>query len=453
MNKSIIMKCLVIVITFFFIEFNFLSNIMSGALEQKNLNNDIVTNNLLYISNSTSRFYPMADTAIIQHFPHANKNFGDSFHLMVSNRYGYTPDFEADLLIRFDLSSITSNTIIIMAKLHLFYFDYKGSSPTGRYISCYRITSDWYEYIATFNQQPNHNSIETSSAIVPPSKNNWMEWDITNDVQDFIKGSKTNYGWWIYDDNHWGSNNYMPKLMFYSKETSFAPYLEIVFAGNQPPNIPSNPYPSNHKSFVNINTTLRWTCSDSNSDNITYDVYFEEKDNTPDILVSYDQSATSYNPRTLEYNKTYYWKITAKDIFNASTDGPIWDFSTNFGEYTPPDTPQLTGTTRGKIGDINKYHATTTDPDPDDKIDYYWDFDDGTHGFQCLYLASGEICEVTHIWKKPGIYNVTVYATDNHGARSSIKSLTITMSKKFIIPQIYEWLFHQSRFILYQMNL
>jgi len=112
-------------------------------------------------------------------------------------------------------------------------------------------------------------------------------------------------------------------------------YMFHKSGGNQPPDAPSNPSPSDGATGVDIDADLSWNCSDPDGDSLTYDVYFEANDSTPDVLVSDDQIETFYDPGTLEYETTYYWQIIATDEYGATTDGPIWNFTT---EETPePD--------------------------------------------------------------------------------------------------------------------
>jgi len=80
---------------------------------------------------------------------------------------------------------------------------------------------------------------------------------------------------------------------------------------NSPPNTPSNPNPENGSTDVDINTSLSWDCSDPDGDDLTYNVYFEANDPTPDELVSENQTGTTYDPGTMDYNTHYYWKIVA----------------------------------------------------------------------------------------------------------------------------------------------
>ena len=66
---------------------------------------------------------------------------------------------------------------------------------------------------------------------------------------------------------------------------------------NQAPYIPSNPSPTDNSLGVLVNTDLGWSGGDPDSeDTVTYDIYFEANDSTPDVLVSNDQSNITYNP-------------------------------------------------------------------------------------------------------------------------------------------------------------
>jgi formylglycine-generating enzyme required for sulfatase activity len=106
-------------------------------------------------------------------------------------------------------------------------------------------------------------------------------------------------------------------------------------APNQPPDEPSNPIPNNGDTDQNLDVDLSWTGSDPDGDAVTYDVYFEGEDNTPDVLVSDDQSGVTYDPGTLDPSTQYYWQIVVKDEHGETTDGPVWEFTTELGGPTP----------------------------------------------------------------------------------------------------------------------
>ena len=97
---------------------------------------------------------------------------------------------------------------------------------------------------------------------------------------------------------------------------------------NSPPNEPKDPDPEDGATGVDIDAELSWNCIDPDGHTLTYDVYLEANNPTPNVLVSNDQSETSYDPGTLDYEITYYWQIIASDEYDASTEGPIWRFTT-----------------------------------------------------------------------------------------------------------------------------
>jgi len=94
---------------------------------------------------------------------------------------------------------------------------------------------------------------------------------------------------------------------------------------NEVPNLPLNPDPALGVTGVSINKILSWTCSDPNGDLLTYDVYFGTS--SPPPLVSSDQASMSYDPGTMNYETTYYWKIVADDG-QVETIGDVWTFTT-----------------------------------------------------------------------------------------------------------------------------
>jgi formylglycine-generating enzyme required for sulfatase activity/pimeloyl-ACP methyl ester carboxylesterase len=97
---------------------------------------------------------------------------------------------------------------------------------------------------------------------------------------------------------------------------------------NNAPNLPTTPSPTNAATDQAITTSLSWIGGDIDGDSVTYDVYFESNDSSPDVLVSNDQSTISFNPGTLTYNTTYYWQVIATDEHGSTTNGPIWRFTT-----------------------------------------------------------------------------------------------------------------------------
>jgi hypothetical protein len=114
---------------------------------------------------------------------------------------------------------------------------------------------------------------------------------------------------------------------------------------NQPPNIPSNPTPSDKEDKVPLGSCLSWIGGDPDGDAVTYEVYFGKNPNPPfyetecriddeDDEVCEPEDLFSC-PRdklrffcSLRRFTTYYWKIVAIDEHGAKTEGPVWTFKT-----------------------------------------------------------------------------------------------------------------------------
>lgn len=207
----------------------------------------------------THVFQPSADTYVrsIQ----TNYNFGNSTSLEAnSNSRG---------LVRFDQSAIQSTIgsgSVTSAKLKLTITDNGNSwGPNGRPLAIHRLTTNWTEGDgnettrgtgsgATWNcatdsaiqnilkncnganewqmGQPNnpftvHPWVSTPSATQTITNNQTgeIEYDVTNDVQNFLNSSTANYGWMTKK-----TTELLPgQLTFGSKESSTSPQLVIIY--------------------------------------------------------------------------------------------------------------------------------------------------------------------------------------------------------------------------------
>jgi len=210
MRKRLLNKLLINGITFILIATGFAICI----------NGDVESTEILY--NDVLTFYPSDDTFVAEQNPDHNPG---SYEIHIKTR-GLT-DWHFDSLIKFNVSSISVGTNICSAKLRLYYYDNNDGDPVGHIMNLYRILDEWNETNASWNNQPSHDSIVSAFSIVPSSTGVWMEWDVTSDVQNFIDGYESNYGWKLIDNSS-GSND---MTYFYSKEYgSYLPYLEIEFA-------------------------------------------------------------------------------------------------------------------------------------------------------------------------------------------------------------------------------
>ena len=188
---------------------------------------------------------------------------------------------------------------------------------------------------------------------------------------------------------------------------------------NQAPHIPNNPSPTDNSLGVLVNTDLGWTGGDPDpEDTVTYDVYFEANDSTPDLTASNNQSNTTYNPGTLNYNTHYYWEIIAKDNHGNETPGPVWNFTTESQINNPPNIPDApSGPSSGKIGTSYSFSTSTIDPN-EDNIAYKFDWGDGNISNWTSYISSGDIVDQLHSYSTKGTYYIKAKAKDVNGAES-----------------------------------
>ncbi len=145
-------------------------------------------------------------------------------------------------------------------------------------------------------------------------------------IKDDSTGSSANLGtldydshyyWKVVADDHKGGVTTGPTWDF---RTQSAP--------NQAPNTPYNADPYDGATGISRTADLDWSCTDPNGDTVYYTVYFEKNDSTPDNIIKNDQTGSSGDLGTLDYNSHYYWKVVANDHKGGVTTGPVWDFWT-----------------------------------------------------------------------------------------------------------------------------
>jgi PKD repeat protein len=192
---------------------------------------------------------------------------------------------------------------------------------------------------------------------------------------------------------------------------------------NHPPYTPDNSTPSNNATDVPIIIQLSWTGGDPDfGDTVLYDIYFGVI-STPPLVVS-NQSGSVYDPGTMSYLTTYYWRIVAWDNHGVSTVGPIWNFIT----ITPPSNLPPVANFTYTITDRSVSFNASLSYDNDGNITLYtWDFGDGTN-------ATGVI--VNHIYSQYGTYNVTLTVTDDDGNNDTITKLILVID--FFAPEIVD---------------
>jgi hypothetical protein len=142
--------------------------------------------------------------------------------------------------------------------------------------------------------------------------------------------------------------------------------IECVLAA---PETPSDPKPENGSINVSVTANLSWTGDNSSGGAVKYDVYFGTT--SPPLKIDSNQSGISYDPGTMNYQTTYYWKIIAWDGYGESSAGPIWNFTTIEESNNPPFIPSYPSPPDELI-DVNiTVDLSWTGEDPDgDTVNY-----------------------------------------------------------------------------------
>lgn len=185
---------------------------------------------------------------------------------------------------------------------------------------------------------------------------------------------------------------------------------------NNPPNPPTAPSPSDTSTNISTTPTLTWTGGDPDAGNtVTYDIYLGPS--SPPELYRTGLSTPSFAPEMLNSMATYYWKIVAKDNFNATTESAEWRFTTNNDAPSAPGNimPQNSGSIVKENAHLS--WSASADPNPDDSVSY--DIYFGTSANPPLD-PSAVPTGTSYTYTNPLSSNTTYYwkiaAKDNHGA-------------------------------------
>lgn len=124
-----------------------------------------------------------------------------------------------------------------------------------------------------------------------------------------------------------GTYSFRVKAKSMYNMTAYSNIALKTFTLNNPPAMPGNPSPADAATGVSNSPVLSWSCSDTDGDALTYDVFFGTASN-PTTQIATGQSATTLSRTGLSLNTTYYWRVDAKDSKGATTTGTVWSFTT-----------------------------------------------------------------------------------------------------------------------------
>jgi len=170
---------------------------------------------------------PSADTFVGEHNP--TVNYGSCNHILVSDKYGASSNYDARGMVLFNLSEIPPGSTVVSANFSLYYYHYDDTNPVGREITCHRILEDWDEMTVTYTMMPNSDPVECASTILP-GYYTWVSWDVTSEVANLLNGTAQNYGWMIRDyKDPWGSVNIPQQYYYTSNAIDHHPQLLIGY--------------------------------------------------------------------------------------------------------------------------------------------------------------------------------------------------------------------------------
>ena len=150
----------------------------------------------------------------------------------------------------------------------------------------------------------------------------------------------------------------------------------------------------------------------------------------------------------------YRVTMISDDGFSVRLEG--YPLSQKFGLYryelieNAPGTPSLTGPSSGNAQTEYSYTCVSADPEGD-KVSYCIDWGDDSELQWLGPYSSGEIINISHVWKKTGTYIIRAKAKDIHETESGWASLSIEMPKNKIIninPLIIQFLDSHPRMFL-----
>ncbi|AQT68934.1 hypothetical protein STSP2_02111 [Anaerohalosphaera lusitana] len=97
------------------------------------------------------------------------------------------------------------------------------------------------------------------------------------------------------------------------------------------------PAPANGQQGIAINASLTWNAG---KDALSHDVYFGTD---PNMAFQGNQTSTTFDPGTLEWGTTYYWRVDEIDSLGNTLQGKTWTFTTIVPQCDPPLPGDLDG--------------------------------------------------------------------------------------------------------------
>lgn len=147
---------------------------------------------------------------------------------------------------------------VLSAKLQMFQ---KGTADTGsRVLGLYLVNESWREGTLTWNDRPDQASSASVTVTVSGAgaDGRMVEWDVTDDYQDFVDRVRPNFGWAIQSSN---ANS----IRFNTSEANkLQPRLVVTWSNR--PEAPTDMVPAGSRYVATPKPPLTWTFADYGGD-------------------------------------------------------------------------------------------------------------------------------------------------------------------------------------------
>ena len=145
-------------------------------------------------------------------------------------------------------------------------------------------------------------------------------------------------------------------------------------------------------------------------------------------LMTYEMELDPYETVEMAFELEFEEGIESEIGEGSRGNGLIGQEMVPFILDPPPETPVITGETKGNVGEEYEYTFTSVDA-YGDQLDYYIDWGDGTFEDWFGSFPSGQDVMKKHTYNTQGDYTIKAKARDIHGSESDLGTLTATMPR------------------------
>jgi len=261
--------------------------------------------------------YPSQDSFLDSSSPQASG--GDSPVLYVSGKAG---GIERAIIL-FDMSAVPIDTNITSATFYLYKHPFGEGTRT---IGLHRVNSSWGESGVSWISTGNGSDWATAGGefaaersavkdVSASSSEDWVSWNVTRDVVNFLADPGSNNGWIVKDEDETAATG--AEWAFSSKESSESerPKLVLTYetAGEENKTTPTNELPAKSTSTVELTSfsgyvtqgTITSTVFDTEHYGSHFDAVFWEADVPDETSITFAVRASD-------------------ELYNTSSASPAW---------------------------------------------------------------------------------------------------------------------------------